>query len=441
MRTNTFIFASIIFIALLTVPLLISAKECNGEIIPDDALCLNLNYPQFGPDGGFDLNKNQNLQQIVAYFYYFIIAVAGIAAFVMLVWGGVQWLVSGALPAQASDARDKIRNALLGLIVVLGSYLVIQLINPEFLVIGGTALNPVPKGEVQAIIFPDGTTGTRLPKGATKEGVYLCKKEACVCDGSDCKEGDNPDDADYLFVDPTVWGAVAGPLEPGGISDLGKWKDKAKAVAVKGNYGMLLMDDEDYKGVIVCLDVSTGGRLDDYERLKNEDEVVMPGKRWGDHGAMSMKVLEGGICKNPGITLQREEDFWKQQTVFLFDAIKQGTVFLFDAIKQGEAGEKGKKSFLRYQVPIAYTARSKSVTFGSMPTPRSLHITLGEDAARLSSSIEEKKICFRDAVDDFQKYNWGDPDNVDLIVTPPNAVKGIVDKDCPAAIDGIAQPL
>ena len=64
-----------------------------GIVIPVAAFAqvkLNLNYPNFGP---FNPETNQSLGAIIGYLYYFIVGIAGLAAFVMLVWGGVQWLV------------------------------------------------------------------------------------------------------------------------------------------------------------------------------------------------------------------------------------------------------------------------------------------------------------------------------------------------------------
>ena len=41
------------------------------------AITLNLEYPEIA---GLDLNIHQDLNQIIAWFYYFIISIAGIAA-------------------------------------------------------------------------------------------------------------------------------------------------------------------------------------------------------------------------------------------------------------------------------------------------------------------------------------------------------------------------
>ncbi len=96
------------------------------------ALSLNLDYPSFTiGTQTFDLNTNQDLNQIVAWFYYFIIGIAGLSAFVMLVWGGVQYLTSAGNPTAIGDAKDRIKSALLGLLLILTSWLILQVINPD----------------------------------------------------------------------------------------------------------------------------------------------------------------------------------------------------------------------------------------------------------------------------------------------------------------------
>lgn len=110
------------------------------------AITLNLDYPSFR---GIDLEKDQELGQVVAWFYYFVVGISGFAAFVMLVWGGIQWISSAGSPGQIKDARDRIQNALLGLLLVLGSFLILQIINPELTILrtpGLQGLEPTPSG-------------------------------------------------------------------------------------------------------------------------------------------------------------------------------------------------------------------------------------------------------------------------------------------------------
>lgn len=91
-------------------------------------LCLNLSYPSFG---GLDINDNQELTEIIAWFYYFIVGIAGFATFVMLVYGGFRWLTSAGNPSSVTDAKDIITKALLGLLLIFLSWLILQTINPE----------------------------------------------------------------------------------------------------------------------------------------------------------------------------------------------------------------------------------------------------------------------------------------------------------------------
>ena len=102
-----------------------------------DPITLNLDYPCFGPpDQCFDLNKNQDLNQIIAGVYYFIVMSSGLAAFVMLVWAGVQWMSSAGNPTAISDAKDRMQKALLGLLLILMSYAILNIINPDLTTLG-----------------------------------------------------------------------------------------------------------------------------------------------------------------------------------------------------------------------------------------------------------------------------------------------------------------
>ncbi len=93
-------------------------------------LKLNLDYPEFG---GFDLNWDQDLNEIIAWFYYFIISIAGISAFFTFIQGGFQWLTSGGSAGKITEAKEKLTSAVLGLVIILSSYLILQVINPELI--------------------------------------------------------------------------------------------------------------------------------------------------------------------------------------------------------------------------------------------------------------------------------------------------------------------
>ena len=107
-----------LLLVLLFLPLSVSAA-------------LNLTYPQFPGAPNINDPAQQTLTGIVAWLYVFIVGISGLAAFVMIVWGGIQWMTSQGNPTATNEAKDKIQKALLGLLLVLSSFLILQIINPE----------------------------------------------------------------------------------------------------------------------------------------------------------------------------------------------------------------------------------------------------------------------------------------------------------------------
>lgn len=120
-----FVLKNKIILTIILFSALLLPSVCFGEF---DLIELNLTYPEFG---GFSLNDNQNINEIVAWLYYFIVSISGISAFVMLIKGGFMWLSSAGNPSVLGEAKDIMTSAILGLIIVLASFLILQVINPE----------------------------------------------------------------------------------------------------------------------------------------------------------------------------------------------------------------------------------------------------------------------------------------------------------------------
>ena len=56
-----------------------------------------------------------------------IIAIAALAVFLYLIWGGIQWITSGGDKGKTEEARNKITAAVIGLIVLAASYAILQI--------------------------------------------------------------------------------------------------------------------------------------------------------------------------------------------------------------------------------------------------------------------------------------------------------------------------
>ena len=95
-----------------------------------NAIRLNIHYPTFG-NININSDAGQDINQIIAWLYYFIVGISGFSAFFMFVWGGFEWSSSAGDPTKIAGAKDRITSAAIGVLIVLSAYLILQTINPE----------------------------------------------------------------------------------------------------------------------------------------------------------------------------------------------------------------------------------------------------------------------------------------------------------------------
>jgi hypothetical protein len=150
------------------------------------------------------LGREDLLPEYVRYVFNFVVALAGLIVFGVLVYGGVRYLTSVGSPTAQKDARDQIAAGFLGLAILLSSYLILTTINPQ-LVMLGLELQPWPELKYE-----------RPP------GVYLVYTEdgeekfspALTADDADLKELRGKKIERVETVGPTVWDPEKGEKVP-----------------------------------------------------------------------------------------------------------------------------------------------------------------------------------------------------------------------------------
>ncbi len=63
--------------------------------------------------------------------FYFMIGTAGVLAVLVFAIGGIQFMVSGATPSAKKEGQEKMTAAIFGLILALGTWLILNTINPD----------------------------------------------------------------------------------------------------------------------------------------------------------------------------------------------------------------------------------------------------------------------------------------------------------------------
>ena len=137
---------------------------------------LLVDWPK-SPLGG-ELTENSNIGDLIMYIYQWGITLGGFALFIVLVIAGFQYLASAGNPATMKSAKDRIISAGIGIVVLLGSYLILYTINPQL---------TASRWEIQLPYAP-------IPEGrACKNPEDCCKGvtenyELCIR-SYDCKNG------------------------------------------------------------------------------------------------------------------------------------------------------------------------------------------------------------------------------------------------------------
>jgi len=89
--------------------------------------------PNLGSDGGAALAK------YLAIIWKFLVIVGGLMVFLQLVWGALNWILSGSNPDRLKRAKDQMFNGIFGLVILVLSYAIIRLIST---LTGLNILNP-----------------------------------------------------------------------------------------------------------------------------------------------------------------------------------------------------------------------------------------------------------------------------------------------------------
>ncbi len=70
---------------------------------------------------------------IIGNIYQFSLMMGGLLAFGAIVYGGIKYTISAGNPGGQSDGKEWVKQALLGLLLLVGAVLVLRTINPNLI--------------------------------------------------------------------------------------------------------------------------------------------------------------------------------------------------------------------------------------------------------------------------------------------------------------------
>ena len=121
MKLNRFFFIFVLIFFLSSIVYSFVSAEQRG---------LEVEYPEMG---GEKISTSTTISEYAVYIFNFCIIIAAVAAFVVLIYGGIRYLLSFDNPGNMKEARIWIYSGIVGLCLALASYLIINTINPEII--------------------------------------------------------------------------------------------------------------------------------------------------------------------------------------------------------------------------------------------------------------------------------------------------------------------
>lgn len=107
--------------------------------------------------------------------YQFLISIVGIVAAAMILLGGYQYLTAGGSQEKVAGAKKRIVNALMGLVLVLGSYLVLFTLNPNLVAFNALKLTTIDTITFQGSSHDDDDQNPSGENSNTDSGEFKVK--------------------------------------------------------------------------------------------------------------------------------------------------------------------------------------------------------------------------------------------------------------------------
>lgn len=134
---------------------------------------LEISYPEIPGGVEAPVTKKAYLPHYIQYIYNFIVISGGIIALLALIYGGFRYLTSVGNPEIMRDARGQILAGFLGLIIILGSYVILYEINPDLV----SMRLPIPKVQRTGIIVYNKKTCAGLGANAAIPELLNLEKD------------------------------------------------------------------------------------------------------------------------------------------------------------------------------------------------------------------------------------------------------------------------
>ena len=99
-------------------------------LLPAFANGASLNYQLSAPLPGSNATEVSTIAEYAPYLFPFLLSIAAGSAFVMFTYGAIRYMASAGNPSKTGEAKSIMTDAIIGLLLAIGSVLILRTINP-----------------------------------------------------------------------------------------------------------------------------------------------------------------------------------------------------------------------------------------------------------------------------------------------------------------------
>lgn len=261
------------------------------------------------------------LAQYISGVYTFMISIVGLLAAVMMIIGGFQYLTSAGDSSKISAGKKRITDALIGLVLAFGSYILLYTINPNLVTFESLQLV-----SIKTVLAPGETEGSEIaamaadpiPMGSAAKPASLCTTK------ENCKTY-----CDQFKIETKDWLATNTSKLPVSTAGMASPSDVVPIVKIPGVNGY---DQEASPATISALKIAGAMFLKDgyvlaissgYRNLRGQIKLACDSWGKGEDKVSKTIATPGGSMHGIGFAI--DVQLWKdgKQVTMSGDSVKQ----------------------------------------------------------------------------------------------------------------------
>ena len=189
-----FFLTTIALLVVFAIPALAApgSLRISGDTFPDFTFQIPFSSAMTSIDGQEIVNGTA-IATYIGIVYEWAVAFAAVLAVLAFTFAGVLWLIAGGDAGKVTESKKIMGNAIIGLVLALGSYTLLWTIKPELVQFSPIAVTPINGISVNlsptVVISTGGTLVRSSCSGPKKEGARCSADNPCECESGVCTPG------------------------------------------------------------------------------------------------------------------------------------------------------------------------------------------------------------------------------------------------------------